>query len=169
MNRTSGFTMFMIILVAVACVALGVIFSLAHAQEANITRYDSDKYTYYVYDGDTFYVKQDGAIINKIRLWGYDSPEMRDSYGEKAKQALASLVDKQGIIVCEAKGKSYDRTVMKCNVGGDTGAIDVGEFMVRNGHGQAIWKYTHGTTYGKKLQRLMREAQDAGRGMWEEY
>lgn len=179
MNKSSGFVMFIIVLVAAALVVLGVVFSLAHAQEANITRYDKNKYLISVYDGDTFHVMDGYNIVDKVRLWGYDAPELKEkcrdaewkSYrcGDEARKALAELISRTEIVVCEEKGKSYDRKVMKCLVGSDTGSIDIGEAMVRSGHGEAVRKYTEGTDYGKKLQRLQREAQDFKRGIWKVY
>lgn len=157
--------------IAALIVIFGVV--IAHAQEANITRYDTAKYDIYVHDGDTFHVFDEaGGLVSKVRLWGYDAPELKErcvdgaagqyQCGFESKVALTQLISEGSILVCEKKGKSYDRVVMKCFIGGD----DIGEVMVRSGHGEAVWDRTQGTTYGAKLQRYMREAQDYKRGMW---
>ena len=64
-----------------------------------------------VIDGDTIYVKQDKKKRQKIRLFGIDSPEMRQRDGAKPGRYLTiRITGKQVTIV--PKGKDhYDRTL----------------------------------------------------------
>lgn len=67
-----------------------------------------------VSDGDTFTL----SLETRIRLFGIDAPELnqkckRDNAcepcGQMSRDALATVA--QGDLICERRGKSYDRTV----------------------------------------------------------
>ena len=113
-----------------------------------------------VVDGDSLEVKRAGHTI-KLRLWGIDAPEMRQSYGKQAKARLAVMVNGRRI---EVRGKdidAYHRLVALVWVDGQL----VNEEMVRQG---AAWVYRH---YCREQicdnwQSLQDDARSAGRGLW---
>ncbi|MDR0476792.1 MAG: thermonuclease family protein [Desulfobulbaceae bacterium] len=113
-----------------------------------------------VADGDSLEVEYAGQKI-KLRLWGIDAPEIRQSYGKQAKALLAVMVNGRRI---EVQGKDidiYNRLVALVWVDGQL----VNEEMVRQG---AAWVYQY---YCREQicdswQRLEDDARLARRGLW---
>ena len=63
-----------------------------------------------VHDGDTITVLS-GKKQTKVRLYGIDTPEKKQDYGQKSRQFLASLIAGQ-VVKVEPKGKDrYKRTL----------------------------------------------------------
>jgi endonuclease YncB( thermonuclease family) len=112
-------------------------------------------------DGDTLtLLVPDGASYRqvKVRLGEIDTPESRQPYGERAKQALSDLAfNKQARVVVQDTDR-YGRTVGRVYVGG----VDVNAEMVKQG---AAWVYRQ---YAKdqSLYRLEDQAKSAKRGLW---
>jgi endonuclease YncB( thermonuclease family) len=94
-------------------------------------------------DGDTF--RCDGGV--KIRLWGVDAPERNTPKGPAATRALAEITHGQSL-VCQRKGKSYDRIVAQCFIG----RRDVAAEMVRRGHAVDLPRFSKGL-YAKEQRR----------------
>lgn len=86
-------------------------------------------------DGDT--LRCDGGL--KIRLWGIQAPERDEPGGLAATRALADITHGQ-TLVCQRKGKSYDRIVARCLIG----KRDVAGEMVRRGHAVDWPKFSKG-------------------------
>ncbi len=114
-----------------------------------------------VSDGDTLtLLVPDGASYRpvKVRLAEIDTPESRQPYGERAKQALSDLAyNKQARVVVETTDR-YGRTVGRVYVGG----TDVNAELVKQG---AAWVYRQ---YAKDqlLYRLEEQAKAAKQGLW---
>lgn len=92
-----------------------------------------------------------------MRLGEIDTPESKQPYGERAKQALSDLAfGKQARVVVETTDK-YVRTVGRVYVGG----VDVNAELVKQG---AAWVYRQ---YAKdqSLFALEQEAKTAKRGL----
>ncbi len=112
-------------------------------------------------DGDTLtLLVPDGASFKqvKIRLGEIDTPESRQPYGERAKQALSDLVyGKEARVVVQDTDR-YGRKVSRVYIGG----TDVNAEMVKQG---AAWVYRQ---YAKdqSLYRLEEQAKAAKRGLW---
>ena len=109
-----------------------------------------------VHDGDTLRV--DGQ---RWRLWGVDAPELEQTCsgqpcGEQARDALSDLVAGH-VVVCEARGRSYDRLVGVCSAGG----VDLGAAMVRQGWALDYRRFSGGT-YNVLESAAKRET----RGIW---
>ena len=106
-----------------------------------------------VRDGDTFTLCRSGQ---KVRLWGIDSPELKQPMGQQARQALESLVlGREVALTC--KSKSYSRSV--CSVG--VNGVSVQREMTRRGWAFDEPRYSHGAFKGEEA-----EARQAGRGVW---
>ena len=110
-----------------------------------------------IHDGDTLTLTG-GA---KIRIFGIDAPELRQRCekdnvcvpcGEQAREVLKELA--KGDLVCEARGKSYDRTVARCTSGG----VDIALAMVEAGQAVVYGKYL------KKRDPIRAEYLDAEAG-----
>jgi len=67
-----------------------------------------------VIDGDTF----EDTRHRFFRLEGVDAPEKRERGYKKAKEALASMIDGEELIVNQV-GESYGRKVVKARIPGE--------------------------------------------------
>ena len=81
----------------------------------------------------------------RIRLFGIDSPELQQEYrrakacvpcGKDAREALISVISKHSLI-CEARGKSFDRVVARYAAGD----IDLGLAMIEAGYAVVSERY----------------------------
>lgn len=112
-------------------------------------------------DGDTLtLLVPDGSSYKqvKIRLAEIDTPESKQPYGTRARQALSDLVfNKQARVVVETTDR-YGRTVGRVYVDN----VDVNAEMVKQG---AAWVYRQ---YAKDrtLYGLEDQAKAAKRGLW---
>jgi endonuclease YncB( thermonuclease family) len=94
-----------------------------------------------VHDGDTL-VLETGV---KVRLFGIDAPELKQMCrhgnrcvpcGQAARDSVLALT-RRDPVVCETRGKSYDRVVAACR----TGAADLGLALVQRGAALADPQY----------------------------
>lgn len=87
-------------------------------------------------DGDT--IRSDDL---RVRLWGIDAPEMDESGGPAAKEALRTIIAGQEL-TCEVKGRDrYRRTVARCEL---PDGRDIACEMVRAGFARDWPKYSRG-------------------------
>ena len=112
-------------------------------------------------DGDTLtLLVPDGASFKqvKVRLGEIDTPESRQPYGQRAKQALSDLAfGKQARVVVQDTDR-YGRTVGRVYVGN----LDVNAEMIRQG---AAWAYRQ-YLKDQSLLTLEQQAKAAKRGLW---
>jgi micrococcal nuclease len=91
----------------------------------------------HVTDGDSLWFKPaapDKAQPIEVRLADIDAPEICQSGGEQAKQALASLaLGKTGRLSTISRD-SYGRTLAKLEISGETRQINVAAQLVEDGH-----------------------------------
>jgi len=113
-----------------------------------------------VADGDTITVLHDGRR-ERIRLYGIDAPEMGQSYGRKAKDALAGMVAGKTVEIKRKDTDRYGRTVGIVMVD----SRNVNADMVRAGYAWVYPKYCkeRGCRDWFALERTAREARS---GMW---
>jgi len=109
-------------------------------------------------DGDTLTLLVGGREQVKIRLAEIDTPEKRQPYGNKARQALAALAFKKETTVMWSERDRYGRVVGRVFVDG----LDVNAEMVRQGH---AWVYRQYAS-DESLFALENEAKAAKRGLW---
>lgn len=109
-------------------------------------------------DGDTLTLLDANKKQIKIRLAEIDTPESKQPYGKRAKQALSKLVfAKTAIVEVQAKDR-YGRIVGRVYIGD----LDVNAEMVRQG---AAWIYRQ---YAKDqtLYNLETKARQDKTGLW---
>lgn len=111
-----------------------------------------------VTDGDTLTLLTDGKEQIKVRLAEIDTPESRQPYGSRAKQALSDLAfGKQARLAATEKDR-YGRTVARVYVG----IVDVNAELVRQGAAWVYRQYAHDPA----LFALENEARQMKRGLW---
>ena len=109
-------------------------------------------------DGDTLTLLTPSNQQVKIRLAGVDTPERKQPFGNKAKQALSNLAfQKQALVEIAAKDR-YGRTIGVVFVDG----LNVNAELVKQGMAWVYRKYTD----DERLYILESEAKQAKRGLW---
>ena len=114
-------------------------------------------------DGDTLEIHG-----SRIRLWGIDAPEssqlcpddesVQYQRGAKAASELDNFIARRPVDCSPVSLDQYGRTVAVCSIDG----VDLAEWLVRNGLA-FDWR-----TYSKgKYDSAQRDAEHAGRGIWE--
>jgi endonuclease YncB( thermonuclease family) len=113
-----------------------------------------------IIDGDTLEIHG-----TRIRLWGIDAPEssqlcrgddsLQYRCGAKAANELDAFIARRPVD-CSPVGLA--RTVAVCSIDG----VDIADWLVRNGLALDWPKYSKG-----KYDQAQRDAEHAGRGMWE--
>lgn len=111
-----------------------------------------------VHDGDTLMLRIDGDPQVKVRLAGIDAPELKQPYGQSAKQALSALVFDAVVQVDGGQRDFYGRTLGTVYLG----EINVNAALVEQG---AAWVYRD-YPHDPALVPLEAEAQAAQRGLW---
>ena len=107
-------------------------------------------------DGDTIVALDD----TRIRLWGIDTPERDQPYGNKAKKALESMLRRETLYLEIKNVDRYGRTVgVIFTADGD----DVNLEMVCNGYAWWYERYAKEATDYKQCQK---DAQKNKRGLW---
>lgn len=112
-------------------------------------------------DGDTLtLLVPDGASFKqvRVRLAEIDTPESRQPYGNRARQALSDLAFNQQARVVVQDTDRFGRTVGRVYVGD----VDVNAELVRQG---AAWVYRQ-YLKDQSLLALEAEAKAAKRGLW---
>lgn len=109
-------------------------------------------------DGDTLTCLTAEKRQVKVRLAEIDTPESRQPYGTRAKQALSDLAFQRNIRLDVQETDRYGRTVARVYAG----QVDVNAEMVRQG---AAWVYRQ-YNRDKSLLVLEAEARKAKRGLW---
>jgi len=110
-----------------------------------------------VADGDTITILADRKQT-RVRLANIDTPERKQPWGKKAKQALADLVAGEWVEVEVLDVDRYGRTIGLVLVGG----IEANRALVHDGHAWVYPRYNR----DPELPDIEAEARAAGRGLW---
>ena len=119
-----------------------------------------------VTDGDTLTILTTDNTQMKIRLAGIDAPERRQSYGEKSKEHLASLIYQKIVSVEHSGIDKYQRTLGKIFFN----ELDINLEQISHGF---AWHYR---TYAKnqsiedqnKYSKAEATARQGRKGLWQE-
>ena len=121
-----------------------------------------------VADGDTIDVLRNGAQV-RVRLIAVDAPEMRQAYGERAKQFASGLAFGKTVRVDVKDTDRYGRLlgVVTLVAGADTKAVgkELNAELVREGFG---WWYSSYNPKDTKYGDLEVEARSEKRGLWKD-
>jgi len=112
-------------------------------------------------DGDTvtLLVEKDGSRSQaRLRLTEIDTPERRQPWGTRARQALADKVFQRQVQVMPEGEDRYGRLLGRIYLGGR----DINREMVREGHAWAYRQYLS----DESLLEDERRAREAGIGLW---
>lgn len=114
--------------------------------EANVVR---------VIDGDTIEIDKNKE---RIRLYGIDAPELKQSFGEKSKQALETLIAEKHIQIIPKGKDKYDRILAVVEFKGK----DINKLMVS-------WGYAWANSYYSDLYLEEQNNAKANKmGLWKE-
>jgi len=112
-----------------------------------------------VVDGDTVWVQTSASqSLLKVRIQGIDAPEICQTGGSQAHQALKNRVLGQGVTVASGAHDNYGRTVGKLYWQGQ----DVGRWLVANGHAWVHGFHRNKGTYADEFA----QAQAQRRGVF---
>lgn len=109
-------------------------------------------------DGDTLTLLTSAKQQIKIRLAEIDTPESRQPYGQKAKQALADLTFRKQVTADVESIDRYGRSIARISVNG----VDVNRALVESGAALVYRTYNR----DKSLLKVEAEARKAKRGLW---
>ncbi|MDO4724658.1 MAG: thermonuclease family protein [Comamonadaceae bacterium] len=119
-----------------------------------------------VSDGDSLQARcQHGARVQqlKLRLRAIDAPELRQPYGQAARQALLRLCLHQRVQLpaspARAQRDRYGRTLVDLHCAG----VPVAERLVAQG---LAWVHRGTARDYPRLLRLQQQAQRSGKGLW---
>ena len=113
-------------------------------------------------DGDTITVLQSRTQY-KIRLYGIDTPEKSQAFGNKAKRFLSGLVYRKKVRVVEEDVDRYGRIVGSVYLG----STFVNEEMVKSGYAWVYRKYCK-RSFCPDWLGMEREARERGLGLWKD-
>lgn len=113
-----------------------------------------------VADGDTITILQNNKQY-KIRLYGIDTPEKKQDFGQKAKKFTSDMVFKQDVKVIAYDIDRYGRTVGMVYI--DQKCLN--EELIRNGFAWVYKRYC-GEDFCRHWQQLEQEARTNKHGLW---
>lgn len=115
-------------------------------------------------DGDTLTVLDAQKVQHKIRLAGIDTPERRQPFGQRAREALSHLVFQKVVLVLTEKRDRYGRWVAKVISDGR----DVNLSLVVDGWAWHYKKYAGEQSASDRLLYASAEedARSQRRGLW---
>lgn len=111
-------------------------------------------------DGDTITVVIDGEQ-NKIRLYGIDSPESGQDFGQAAKKAIKQIIGDRHIQIEQKGTDKYGRTIAMVYADGKS----VNEIMVKGGYAWVYDQYCSENVCDE-WRGYQSEAKSLKRAMW---
>jgi len=110
-----------------------------------------------IIDGDTFTAKV-GAGIATFRIYGTDSPEKEQAWGEESRQWLEDTLFGTASISVAVEGNSYNRLLARVYADGE----DVGQESIQLGHS---WHY-EAAKNTEAYADVQESARNQGIGLW---
>lgn len=138
----------------ICLVSIFLITSISHAQQPIRGQVIS------IADGDTITVLENNKQ-HKIRLYGIDTPEKKQDFGQKAKQFTSDRVFKKHVQVAVYDTDRYGRIVGVVYVGGEC----LNEELIKNGFAWVYKRYCN-ENFCSQWQQLEQEAREKKLGLW---
>jgi len=113
-----------------------------------------------VADGDTIKVLREGKQIS-IRLYGIDTPEKRQAYGNRAKKFTNALVRGKRVDIDPISIDRYGRIVAMVHVHGKS----LNRLLIRSGYAWVYRKYCKKAVCAGWYQDE-EQAKSSGKGLW---
>ena len=143
-----------LVVTIVFCLAFCMFTSMASAWHGYVVK---------VLDGDSLRVKR-GMKFYEIRLYGIDTPEYKQAYGEKAKRFTKSRTYKKTVTVEPKDVDRYDRIVALVKSQGRL----VNQELVRDGLAWVYPKYCREQPLCLEMKKDEDRARKARRGLWKQ-
>lgn len=134
---------------AICGVALGVALAAGAAEKSALQPRWSGTVTH-ISDGDTLWVRPAaGGKPVRIRIDGVDAPEICQPYGTASRKALQARLAQKTVTIHSASRDSFGRLLARVTLTPtfpptaapkSKGSVDVGEWLVREGH---AWSYRY--------------------------
>jgi endonuclease YncB( thermonuclease family) len=114
-----------------------------------------------VSDGDTLTIATDENKLVKIRLYGIDSPEKKQNFGDKAQDFLSQQIKDKYVTVDVIDIDQYKRSVGRVFIDD----VDINREMVKEGY---AWVYTQYCKIPQRAEweRLQETAKEHRKGLW---
>lgn len=109
-------------------------------------------------DGDTFTMLFDNGFEVRVRLNGIDSPEKKQAFSNRAKQALSEMIFSKNVRVYYDNKDRYGRVLGEVFIG----SLSINQEMVKRGMAWHFKRYSDDET----LARLELEARKNRVGLW---
>jgi len=123
--------------------------------------YGWNGYVTKVLDGDSFRIKR-GRKTVEVRLYGIDSPEWGQAYGNKAKRYLKSKINRTTVTVSPKDVDHYGRTIALVSISGRL----MNRELVREGLAWMYPRYCKQQPLCSELKKLQLKAIAGRRGLW---
>lgn len=114
-----------------------------------------------VADGDTVTAVTEDDQTFKIRLFGIDAPEKKQTYGPKSQKALSGMINRKEVDIEIVAGDKYGRSVGIIYLGNKT----INEEMVKKGHAWVYRRYCAKSECRKWID-LEEKARMDRKGLW---
>ena len=131
----------------------------AAREGASVTDFDLTGRVVRIADGDTVSVLDHSNTQHKVRLFGIDTPERDQPYGQAAKRALMQLIDEKSVGVVIVTTDSYGRKVGTLYRDG----VNINVAMVARGY---AWWYQHYAPHEHALRQAEQQARSQKLGLW---
>lgn len=109
-------------------------------------------------DGDTFYLKN-GNKTYKVRMYGIDAPELKQSYGKESKRYLEKLILYKNVNLKIMSKDKYGRVVGKVFFHNK----DINLMMIKSGN---AWFYDYYAKNERKYEEAFKYARKNKLGLW---
>lgn len=113
-----------------------------------------------VSDGDTLLL-QSGSQRIKVRMYGIDAPELKQSYGEDSKSYLEKRILNKNVDVKVINEDKYGRKVGKVFYKNK----DINLEMIKTGN---AWFYEYHAKKEKEYKKASKSAQEQKLGLWKD-
>lgn len=115
-----------------------------------------------VADGDSVSLLDGNNDQHRLRLYGIDAPERDQPHGDRARDALATMVTGRRLGVVLVETDDYGRLVGTLYAEGN----NINLAMVQQGH---AWWYQYFARHERPLEAAEKEARSARRGLWADH